>query len=284
MLDVKELNKDTSLLSVPHLEWHVTHSCNFTCQGCGHYTNDGYKQNITLQTLKDWYLLWNKRIRPWELSMLGGEPLLNSDIVNIIYMTKEVWDIQEDQEFEIVSNGFLFDRVDGLVKAMKDTNCMLSITKHSNDQNYLKLYDKSIKFIEESGVRYRIYDMTSDWLLSYTGYGKTIEPICSDDYVSSWNNCPTGQENFTLEDGKIYKCSSLAYLPMQKKKYGDILSHKWNPYLKYRPLLSSDSQLDVLEFFTKTAEPVCSMCPKGKRRFTKESPLHSPKYVSKLYE
>ena len=34
--------------------------------------------------------------------MLGGEPLLNKDIVNIIYMTKDVWNIQDDQEYELL--------------------------------------------------------------------------------------------------------------------------------------------------------------------------------------
>ena len=49
-------NRYFRLEESPHLEWHVTHSCNFMCDGCGHYTNDGYKQNITLETLREWYL------------------------------------------------------------------------------------------------------------------------------------------------------------------------------------------------------------------------------------
>lgn len=113
---------------------------------------------------------------------------------------------------------------------------------------------------------------------TYTGYGCSIEPICSDDYVESWNNCPGGQENFQLLDGKIYKCAALAYLPLQKKKFGDKLSPKWNPYLEYNPLLPTSSELDILEFFTRTAESVCSMCPKKADKFIKKSPLHSPNY------
>lgn len=278
------MKKDFSPLTIPHLEWHVTHSCNFTCQGCGHYTNDGYKQNITLETLKGWYLSWNKRIFPRELSMLGGEPFLNKEIVDIIYMTKEVWDIQDNQEFELVSNGLLFSRVDGLAKALIDTDCILTITKHSTDPNYIRLFDDSIKCIEESGVKYRIHDASEYWLKTYTGYGCSIEPIGSDDYKASWDNCPTGQENFILQDNKIYKCAALAYLPLQKQKYGDKLSAKWDPYLKYDPLSPDATNLDVLEFFTRTAEPVCSMCPKHKNHFTKETPLHSPRYVRNLYE
>lgn len=139
------------MIKIPHLEWHVTHSCNFTCEGCGHYTNDGYKENISITTLKEWYLLWNKKIYPKELSMLGGEPLLNKDIVDIIYMTKEVWNIQDDQEFELVSNGLLFDRVNRLSEALIKTNCVLTITKHSEDKNYLRLFDKAVKNIKSSG-------------------------------------------------------------------------------------------------------------------------------------
>ena len=278
------MSKKYSLLSVPHLEWHVTHSCNFTCQGCGHYTNDGYKQNITLETLREWYLLWNRRIRPRELSLLGGEPFLNKNIVDIIYMTKEVWDIQEDQGYELVSNGLLFDRVEGVRKALIDTNCILTITKHSENKDYIRLFDKAINIIKESGVSYRIHDASNYWLKSYHGYGSTIEPLQSDDYKKSWDNCPGGQENFILQNGNIYKCAALAYLPLQKQKYGDELSSKWDPYLKYKPLSPDASDLDVLEFFTRTAEPVCSMCPKNKNFFTKETPLHSPRYMRSLYE
>lgn len=278
------MSKKYSPLSVPHLEWHVTHSCNFTCQGCGHYTNDGYKQNITLETLREWYLLWNRRIRPRELSLLGGEPFLNKNIVDIIYMTKEVWDIQEDQGYELVSNGLLFNRVEGISKALIDTNCILTITKHSDNKDYIRLFDKAINTIKESGVSYRIHDASNYWLKVYTGYGSSIEPLQSDDYEKSWENCPGGQENFILQDGNIYKCAALAYLPLQKQKYGDKLSSKWDPYLKYKPLSSDASDLDVLEFFTRTAEPVCSMCPKNKNFFTKETPLHSPRYLRSLYD
>ena len=192
-------------------------------------------------------------------------------------MTKEVWDIQDDQEYELVSNGLLFDRIPGVAKALLDTNCVLTITKHSEDESYLKLFDKAIDKITSSGVNFRIHDATSNWLRFYHGYGSSIEPIDSISYQDSWDNCPTGQENFQLLDGKIYKCAPLAYLPLQKQKYGDLLSEKWDPYLKYRPLLPTDSDLEVLEFFTRSAEPVCSLCPNKKIEFKKSNPLHPPR-------
>lgn len=271
------------MLTIPHLEWHVTHSCNFTCQGCGHFTNDGYRQNFSLDTLREWYLCWNKKIRPLELSMLGGEPLLNKDIIDIIYMTKDVWNPQENQTLELVSNGILFDKVPGLPKALKETNCILTITKHSNDPDYNKIYNKSIESIIQSGVKFRIHDASNYWLKMYDGYGSSIEPICNDNYKESWDNCPGGQNNFTLNDFKIYKCAPLAYLPLQKQKYGNKLSHKWDPYLQYKPLLPTDSDMMIIDFFDMKEEPVCSMCPNQCKLFDKISPLHSPNYMSKIY-
>ena len=272
------------MLEVPHLEWHVTHSCNFTCLGCGHFSNDGYKQNFDLNTIREWYLLWNKKIRPRELSMLGGEPLLNKEIVDIIYMTKEVWDVQQDQELELVSNGLLFDKVPNLAKALKDTDCILTITRHSDDPNYVRLFDKSIECIKKSGVNYRIYNAPDFWIRVYNGYGENIEPIGSNNYKDSWDNCPSGQQNFTLLNGKIYKCALMAYLPLQKEKYGKKLSSKWNLYLDYTPLSSTNSDSEIFEFFNRKAEKVCSLCPSDCEHMDKPSPLHSPKYVKIMEE
>ena len=258
-------------INIPHLEWHLTHSCNFTCQGCGHFTNDGYRRDFSVDELKSWYLPWVDKIRPRELSMLGGEPLLNKDLIEILYMTREVWDIDDEQYFELATNGLLINKHPELEMALRDTNCTLLITKHSEDPIYLKLFEKSMQTIEGWDIDFLIHDATDYWLQAYNGYGSTIEPIGHDNPEESWDNCPTGQENFQLYNGLIYKCAPLAYLPLQKQKYPN-LSDKWNPYLKYVPLTPDG---DIEEFFSREAESVCSMCPKKSELIQKPSPLHS---------
>lgn len=264
-------SKQCNRINIPHLEWHLTHSCNFTCQGCGHFTNDGYRRDFSVDELKSWYLPWVDKIRPRELSMLGGEPLLNKDLIEIIYMTREVWDIDDEQYFELATNGLLINKHPDLEMALRDTDCTLLITKHSEDPTYLKLFEKSIQTIEGWDINFFIHDATNYWLEAYTGYGSTIEPIGHDNPEESWDNCPTGQENFQLYNGLIYKCAPLAYLPLQKEKYPN-LSDKWNPYLKYVPLTPDG---DIEEFFSREAESVCSMCPKKSELIQKPSPLHS---------
>ena len=113
------------MIQVPHLEWHITHNCNLSCEGCMHFTNHGHSSNISVDDLIKWYSLWNKRISPKSMAILGGEPLLHKNLIDIIYLTKESWKQPENSYFEIVSNGLLLDKEKhkNLPKALKDTNC-----------------------------------------------------------------------------------------------------------------------------------------------------------------
>jgi hypothetical protein len=72
--------------------------------------------------------------------------------------------------------------------------------------------------------------------------------------------------------GKLWKCSSIAYLQLQKEKYPE-LSSSWNPYLAYEPLSPdcTDKQLD--RFLAREEEPICGMCPAHPEPFAKPSPL-----------
>ena len=268
------------MVEVSHLEWHITHSCNFMCQGCGHFTNDGYNEHISINDLKEWYSLWKDKIKPKELSILGGEPLLHKDLIDIIYMTKEEWNIQEDQYYEIVTNGVLIDRHPELPKALYDTNCVLTISMHSYDKEYLKVFLKSLskinEWIELYGINVVLNDSANHWIKTYHGNGKNILPFEDNDPQMSWDRCPSGQQNFQLYNGEIYKCSPLAYLQLKKRKYGDQLSSKWDPYLKYKPLSSDSTEEEVYEFFNRGSESVCGMCPKNPQKFIKSNPLKRP--------
>jgi hypothetical protein len=250
------------MIKVPSLEWHVTHACNFSCDNCGDFSNYNHTEIIDLDTLISWYEPWYKRLIPGIVSIIGGEPLLNKDIINIIYTTKKYWN-DPSTDYEILSNGWLLDRYPELPKALADTDCKLVISKHFNEGEYLKKFEEIVSTVEkwhvEYGIRYRIDDSYKEWRRLYKGQGADIEPFEDNDPEGSWNICPTYQDCFQLMEKAIYKCCLLAYLPLQKKKHG--LSAKWDEYLKYQPLMPGCSDEDIIEFFNRKAEKYCSMCP-----------------------
>lgn len=268
---------------VPHLEWHAAHACNFTCESCSHFSNHGINKIVSLDTLKHWYSLWNNRIVPKSMAILGGEPLLNKQIVDIIYMTKDMWG-KENEYFELVTNGFLLHKYPELPKALEETNCVLSISIHGNSKKYSETINNINVLLTEWTNKFKIkikpMQVSTTWIKTYNGFGNNMTPYEDNDYKKSWDNCPTGQQCFQLLDEKIYKCSMLAYLPLVKQKYN--LSDKWNRYLKYKPLSSDCSDQDILNFFNKKEEVFCSMCPSDPKLFVKKDPLLPITFYKKL--
>lgn len=262
------------MISIPHLEWHAAHACNFTCESCSHFSNHGISDVIPIKTLERWYSMWNKRIVPKRMAILGGEPLLNKDIVDIIYMTREMWN-EKNEYFELVTNGWLLHKYPELPKALEDTNCVLSISIHGTTDAYNKKILEIKKTLKAWSNKFNFkinpMHMSNKWFKTYKGFGDNIQPFEDNNYEKSWDNCHAGQECFQLLNENIYKCCNLAYLSLVKQKYN--ISSKWNSYLNYKPLDSSCSDKEIVEFFNKKAEIYCAMCPSNPELFEKQNPL-----------
>lgn len=255
------------MIVVPWLEWHAAHACNLSCEGCSHLSEFPHNEIVSLETLKIWYSKWNKRISPQNMAILGGEPLLNKEIVDIIYMTRDMWNQEYNQYFELVTNGFLLDRYKNLPRALKETNCVLSISIHHYGTEYQKQTNKILSLVDkwkdQHDITVKIYydnqTPQTTWRKFFKFADDNIEPYHDNDIESSWKYCLVGQECWQLFEGNIYKCAPIAYINLHKKKFG--LSKNWDPYLKYKPLTPDSTDEEIVDFFKKKAESCCGMCP-----------------------
>jgi organic radical activating enzyme len=276
------------MIKVNHLECHISHACNLTCESCIDFTNHGHSEIITYEKLKSWFSLWNERINPKEFALLGGEPLLNPELIEILHLTKEMWPRKNEDTFELVTNGLLLYKWPNLAQNLKDTNFRLSISIHGDNSNeeYKKRMKKNLdivnKWIKEYKIDVSIEPSFNNWRKIYKGFGITSEPYEDNDPEESWNNCLCEQDCFQLHEGNIYKCPTMAYLPLQKKKYGPLLSEKWDPYLKYIPLSADSTDQEIIDFFNRKSESVCGMCPKNMNYFKKGNPLLPVSYWESL--
>jgi len=258
------------------LDFHITHNCNLTCESCSDFTNSGHSRMISVEEGKEWMSYWNKRIIPEQFILLGGEPTLHKDLLEFIILSRKMWPLSK---LKLTTNGFFLHNHSELPKVLKECDVTLSISIHDNSKEYLSKIEKNLRLCSEWKEKYNlkmILDKSFDnWNLIYKGYGPNIEPFEDNDAEGSWDNCFMGGMCFQLHEGKIWKCPPLAYLPMQKKKYGTLLSNKWDPYLEYKPLEPDCTKEELKEFFTRKAEDVCKMCP-SKKIFvekTRKSPL-----------
>ena len=276
------------MLTINQLECHICHACNLTCEGCSDFTNHGHSEIIPPDTLEKWFSLWNERIYQKTFALLGGEPLLNPNLIEILYLTQRMWPRRTGDSLELVTNGLLIHKWPNLGKILKDTNFRLSISIHGSSDNieYKKRMKKNLdvvnRWIGEYKTKVSMEPSVGNWRKIYKGFGTTSEPYEDGNQEESWDNCHCEQDCFQLHEKNLYKCPPIAYLPLQKKKYGSLLSEKWDPYLKYIPLTPDCSDDEIVEFFNRKCESVCGMCPKNVITFKKNDPLLPVSYYEKL--
>jgi MoaA/NifB/PqqE/SkfB family radical SAM enzyme len=233
-----------------------------------------------MEELTDWYSKWSHRLEPKTIDILGGEPLLNKNICEIIKLTREHW---PTSKIDITTNGVLLDRYPDLPKYLQKYNVGLKISKHGTNKEYNELWNLIVDFVkswkEKYGISINLWESDVVWFKGYRGFGRNIEPFEDNDPKESWNNCITGQDCWQILDGNIYKCAPLAYLPMLNEKYK--LSEKWNHYLEYKPLSPECTDEELKEFFNKKAESFCAMCPKNPQVLHRQ---HDPRASIRVYE
>ena len=261
-------------------------------------TNIGLNWMITKDEFVSWIKNWNGRIKPDQFHILGGEPTLHKDLVEFLYIARELWG--QDQEIRLMSNGFFVDRHENLGKVLKETNTSIDIGLHSKKEDYLgKLKDNILlmkKWREEEGTTVNFMDFTEEgsgwnpsgrtWRRIYKGYGASMLPYEDNDPEASWENCwMDGARCFQLYQGNLWKCPPITYLPEAKKKYGDLLSEKWDPYLAYEPLKPECSDEELMQFWKSECLSICSMCP-AKTHYIDElkNPLMSVSESEKYYQ
>jgi|TARA_B100000214_G_scaffold14684_1_gene10177 hypothetical protein len=269
---------------IKQLELHVTHACNFTCEGCSHYSNHGHFGNISLDDIEDWLYAWSERIRPKTLTILGGEPTLNKDLPEIVYMVRAIYP-DPFTHIDVISNTTGLHRHPTLPQMLLAAGATLAVSIHSKEHpNYIKKFKSGYQLAKQwkndLGVTVEFWDTNKEWVRQYKGFGDTMMPFEDNNPRKSWEVC-ISKHAMQLHEGKLWKCPALAYLPMQAKKYN--LSEKWEPYLKYKPLDVDCTDDELEEFLNREDEPTCSMCPMNRDVYTKPDPTLPVSHYEKLY-
>lgn len=246
---------------ITHLDYHISHACNLACKGCAHFSDYNFSEILSIDKIKHDFSFWSSKIKPRRFNISGGEPLLNKDLYEILYLVKNTWDYDY---IAIQTNALLLYRFPELGKILSKLRCFLHVSTHSVEKKYLEKLKPNLEILKQwkkdYNINVKITQSHKKWLNLFSGWGESLEPSENNDYIESWNNCPTGQDCFQLKDNEIYKCVPLAYLPMVKKKFPN-LSSKWDKYLAYKPLNRNATDEEIIKFFRDTlAEPVCSMC------------------------
>lgn len=174
-----------------YIEIEITQQCNLNCHGCGHFSNINHSGYYDLQQFeKDLEKLHMLFSNIETIRLMGGEPLLNKDIVAYLEISRHYFPISH---ISIVTNGILLDRMEqSFWDKCKQHNIAIDLsvypTVEINQEQLNKLY---------SGIEYN-----QRWW-----YSKYLNPKGDSDPYYALDNCKMGGKKALLvSNGRIYPC------------------------------------------------------------------------------
>lgn len=256
---------------LPFLETMATQSCNLSCVGCTNYSDLPHKGYVSWSELRDQLVPWLDIIDIPDFGIMGGEPLLNPEIYDIVQGTRE---LMPDSQLRFTTNGLLLHKHPDIMEFMNHIgNVVFKITVHVENadlENHIKRIFKKYpwtpvtefgvkRWYTGNGLRFQI-NRPEKFIKTYRGSYENMLPYESDPAKSFaacvQKTCPL------LYGGRIYKCSTQGLLADTLQKFHNPNIDQWSPYLTSG--IGPDSDMaDIQKFIDNFGKPhaMCSMCP-----------------------
>jgi organic radical activating enzyme len=269
------------MIRIPFLEMDMSFACDLACPGCSHYSNFGHKGHVPFSQGEGWLRSWAMRVTPGTFSMLGGEPLLNPDLLDYLWLAGELW---PEAERVLITNGMNLKRHPKLFETMADTGTRFDLSFHSfQDLPYLEKFNRALVEVElaRQKFKFRMAFRNSEYRFfkTYRGEGAGMRPYAERAPADSWDVC-LSKHCMTLHRGMLWKCPPLAFLELACDKFGLNELEAWRPYLAYKPLPISACHQEMAVFLEKGAEPACAMCPTRRDYFELEAVLRQTQAIA----
>lgn len=193
-----------------YLEVHASDSCNLNCKGCLHFSSL-YKNDILPdieRVLSDVKRL-NEKCQIFHLRILGGEPLLNPRLGELITRLRS---FLPDTDIGIVTNGTLITRQNKkLFEIMKENMVGFNITLYPPTYSNK---DEIYKVLNEANVSYGSHRAKIDeFSKGFSLHRQSVES-CKSHEVCVSKGC------LFLRNGRLYKCAPEALVNRFYEKFG----------------------------------------------------------------
>lgn len=224
-----------------HLEFHLTDHCNLNCVGCTHFSNISEPKFVDARMLENRFDRLNKLVGYiYDVRILGGEPLLHPDIIDILKITRKKFSFSK---IELYTNGLLLDKMsEEFFVTCKKNKIGIYVSKYS-------VIESKINKIKEFFSYHKIKYCISPAIINFSA---NLNPNGNLDKNITFKNCK--EKNCTiLKEDKIYLCPICAYIDKYNKYFNKNIVEP-----KGINIFSSSSK--ELFNYLKTAEETCRYC------------------------
>jgi organic radical activating enzyme len=263
---------------------YITNVCNLTCYQCNRYNNFDFKGWQRWSDYADIYKKWGDRIEfTNHLTILGGEPLLNPDIVNWISGISDAFNVP----IQIRTNGTRLDKIKGLYEVLRQAGAnhghknYIAISLHDKN-DFANIRKKICKFLQGNVSQKWHPDGHIDFIDSNN---QLVRLQLIDEFVPAsiqnphpgkytlYNNEPekahkacsfVKHKSYHFSKGKLYKCPPADLRTEFDLQHPlDISVDDRTLLNSYRPLTLDNFEQYASEFVASldNAIPQCKFCP-----------------------
>lgn len=237
---------------IDRIEYSITDQCNLNCAYCCHYASIAKEYFVELQSFKDdvhrLAELTNAGRQLGTLGILGGEPLLHSDFIEIVTYARTVLPFSR---IRVTTNGLLLNRLTKPQLAILHRfDIEILISKYRETDNF----DTMDKLLTEYGIIHKF--CSNNELVTFCKYA--MDPDGMQDPKESHSKCELWQEYYTcheLRDGNLYPCSQIARAGSLNDRYGTNFEIVQDDYINIYK-----STLNEIESFLRKTPTFCKYC------------------------
>jgi organic radical activating enzyme len=248
--------RDDGRVNLTHVETDIVIGCNLRCCQCSHLSpyRKGY---VSTEKIVHWFETWSKKIRPYTLYIMGGEPFLHPDLAAVITETHRIWD---SSALELVTNGLLIPQASqNIFDALQKTKMKVIISDHSSTDTLNEKIVAARDCLEKNGIQYAVQPSNTKWYVHHELDENYIPSSFQSIPKDAWSicmakNCPS------LANNRLYKCAVLAGIIESVGENALSASH-WKDALTYNALSSEADANTIMEHFHSGFVKECSVCP-----------------------
>jgi len=239
-----------------HIEYHMVEHCNLNCAACGHFSNIAEKNFADLDKFRSDYGQFVKIMgdKLKGIILMGGEPLLHPSIELYIKASRE---LSPNGNIDMFTNGLLLKKMpESFWKTCSECNARLIISVYPVNLDVEEIKRLAKNYNVQISIADRLGENWVFWTMDLEGkQNKTKSFIL----CSQANSCNQ------LKNGKVYPCSTAAYIEHFNKAFGVSLELDEKDSLDiFRNGVTSQ---DVLDFLSRPV-PFCRYCSRDKFRMT----------------
>ena len=229
-------------------EIHLADHCNISCKGCSHFSPLVKEKFLDVAVFqRDCQRIADLSFGQLEgIRFMGGEPLLHKNIIDILTVARNYF---PKAAFDIVTNGFLLP---------KQTKEFWELCGRNDIQIHISKYPIKIDIdqINDLAMQYNVKIAYFDTKAGFKWADMKLDINGSQNFEESFRLCPLSNICIHLYEGKLYTCSTIAYIGYLNNYFGENFQVNENDYINIYTAKSMD---EILDFLCKPV-PFCRYC------------------------